>query len=685
MNIRGYNPVWSFVDLTGNQLDDTCFMFVLQNDLPYLPATVFHTPSGTPWTQPIQFLANGTLPVDVYWSDDPNATYRLEIRQGDTMADPLIYLIENYSPTDGSGSLSLVALPTDNQITNPQFALIDFVSPLAITNGTTETINIGPGWDLLLDGGASVGTAIITRVPKNNTDTPADTTNAPYALQLVLAGWSTATLRQRFQQNGVLWAGKTVINNVTGKLGSTGAATISASLVDSFGDTLATLISNESLLSSYKEFQGSQSITGTSDNTDVPPSAYVDYLVTIPGDCNILLTSFQIIVTSGNPLPVAYEQTTVDRQIDHTFHTYRDSLLLEAKGDILTGWDFGLNPWQDRTTTQTNVTNNVYTADQTIVLQQGYITDGSSASTAVNVSAGRASHTLNYGLTIQAVTATNQFAILQYIDPATCRPYWGGILSSYAKLTARKQNNATLRMKAKLIYRSSLPSTVSRTVPIATWDALGEPVLSAGWSSVDAINDPVYRLVDGVNELYFDGFDLTSVPSDNANMTMGLLVYTLDPMIESGALPDNITFNKVNLIPNRYASDSVSLTFDEALARCEYYYRKSFPIATLPANNTGASGVIGGTQYALASTPNANAIAYDFPRIMRAAPTVTFYNFTSGAAGQMVDVNTGASWSATISSNVSTRGFSVVGTSPAASSRGDSTAVHYVANSRLGK
>src|ERR1043165_9402102 len=122
--VRGSNPIWSEVDLTGHQFDDTFYLFVLQNDLPYLPATVYHNPDGSvPWTNPIQFLANGTLPVDIFFdtgSTGNPAFYRLEFRQGPTQADPLIYLVENYNPGSGGDSPPVsVGFSTDNQISNP--------------------------------------------------------------------------------------------------------------------------------------------------------------------------------------------------------------------------------------------------------------------------------------------------------------------------------------------------------------------------------------------------------------------------------------------------------------------------------------------------------------------------------------------------------------------------------------
>ena len=140
--IRGYNPVWLFDDLNGLILDDTYYLFILQNTLPYLPATdIYQDPDGNiHWSTPIQFLANGTLPNNIYFN--PESVYRLEVRDGPTQSDALIYLVENYVPgvdvvAPGSG-----ASPTENQITNPQFAtvLFDTSAQLTISTATTTPI-----------------------------------------------------------------------------------------------------------------------------------------------------------------------------------------------------------------------------------------------------------------------------------------------------------------------------------------------------------------------------------------------------------------------------------------------------------------------------------------------------------------------------------------------------------------
>ena len=102
-------------------------MFVLDNEIPYAPLPIWQDPYGNvAWTNPIQFLANGTLPNNIYYN--PDTVYGLRIReQGNTQQDPLIYLVENYVPgSSGNTPVDEVSFSTDNQISNPQFALINF-------------------------------------------------------------------------------------------------------------------------------------------------------------------------------------------------------------------------------------------------------------------------------------------------------------------------------------------------------------------------------------------------------------------------------------------------------------------------------------------------------------------------------------------------------------------------------
>lgn len=319
LGIRGANPIWLEVDLQGNLFDDTFYLFVLENTIPYIPATVYHDPDlNVPWTQPIRFLGNGTLPVDIYFESD--VVYRLEFRQGPTQQDPLIYEVNNYvAGTGGSTPIDTVAFASSNQVTNPQFSLINFGTPAAPTftfAGTDpDPIHIAPGWYLTL---AGTGTVTMTQVPLNNSNT--NPSNAPYALRLTLNGWTndSVILWQRFEQNGMLWANKIVSSTVTARIEGS-PQNITATLVDSNDSVLTTVLPLTAVNEAWNEFTGHGDLPATT-NPDVPPAAYIDYRLALPSNLDIYLSSFQLVV-QDLPIEPGFEQDSINRQIDHTYNT----------------------------------------------------------------------------------------------------------------------------------------------------------------------------------------------------------------------------------------------------------------------------------------------------------------------------------------------------------------------------
>lgn len=677
---RSFNPVWNMRTLTGLPLDDTYYCFFLQNTIPYTPETIYATPSGTPLSNPLQLTAAGTLPIDVYF--DPSLVYRIEVRQGDQQSDPLIWLAENYTPAGGSGGSSgSASLSSDNQMTNPQFSLVNFDADGSISISSAGTYEVAPGWELVLAGS---GTATITR--EALTSAEPNPTNAPYALRLNLVGWTSGSgtyLKQRFDQAGMLWNSSSTVDNyvssaVTSKLGSGANNTISATLVDSNGTQIATILSTTTVTQTYAQFTG-VGVVDAPSNTDTPPAAWVEYRLLVPGSVDLLVTSLQVISTA-TASQLNYEQETIERQVDHTWHIYRDSVLRQSKQSILTGWDFGLNPWQSHATTTTNLATFGYVADQTIVVQQEYVanTNGN------NISTERSAVATNYGFQVSSVTATNQFAIIQYIDPTTVRPYWGSTLSAMVKLTAQIQGSG-VPMKARLIYRASLPPTLAQDEPITTWVADASPAFKSGWTAVASLNDPEYTIVNGENTLTFDSFDLTSVPSTNANMTLGIVLYTTASMDSSGT-PDHIIFNRVSLVDNDYAIDCNALTFDETLRRCQYYYQKSFAVSTLPAAAAGLANAYTGINGVVGNVANTAGPQVRFPVAMRAAPSVATYNPGAGGTALIYDITNALAWAATsLPSSIGVSGFYISGTPNSTSTAGHGSAIHWSANARLGK
>lgn len=319
LGIRGANPIWAEFDLAGKIFDDTFYMYVLQNTIPYAPATVYHDPDlNVPWTSPIQFLGNGTLPVDIFFESE--VVYRLEFRQNDgismpSQADPLIYEVNNYiAGSGGSTPVDTVAFASSNQITNPQFALINFTSPLSVSGTDPASIEIGPGWFLDL---AGTGTVTITQVPLNNSN--ANPSNAPYALRLQLTGWTTDSvkLRQRFQQNGMLWANKIVSSTITARIEGA-PQSIAANLIDSNSSTLAQVLPLTVVNEAWNEFTGYGELPATT-NPNTPPAAYIEYQLSLPSNSDIYLSSIQLVVQEL-PIEPSFEQDSIERQIDHTYH-----------------------------------------------------------------------------------------------------------------------------------------------------------------------------------------------------------------------------------------------------------------------------------------------------------------------------------------------------------------------------
>lgn len=688
--VRSFNPIWNFRDLTGQAVDDTYYAFFLQNEIPYLPQAVYHTPSGTPWNNPIQLTAAGTLPVDVYF--DQNLEYRIAIRQGDDESDPLIWLIENYKPNGGGGDTPITsgALTSDNQMTNPQFAQISFEPSIVITNQTNpDPIEVAPGWTLVLTG---TGSATITREALVSTD--AIPTNAPYALRLNLTGWvssgGAAYLRQRFDESGNLWAEKHVSTSLTAKVDGSNAF-ISVTMVDSNGTALGTLLpSNTQIDADYTEFTNSVLFPAAS-NTDVPPAAWVEYRVNFLGTMDIFLTSLQV-VSSSDDIPFTYEQETIQRQADHTFHFYQDELIIKPKDTILTAWNFALNPFQfvDRASAPT-ASAAQYIADQTIIWQE---TGAAVIQTGSTTVANRRVLELKANT---AASSDNKFALIQYIDPTTIRPYWSYFVSSLVRARLVTENATTVRFKMRLIYRSDAPPTIGAAEPFTGFDATtGDPNLAADWFALAPKNDPIYTLPNANDPETASGnafpsfsFDEFALPNaDAAAMTLGIAIYTLDDMNNSSP-EDSILVESISLVPNRFAVQVNPKTFDQVLQECQYYYQKSFPVGTVPAQNAGLEGASYGIQFETSNTANAGGPIINFPTVMRATPTITLYN-PSAASAQIRDPNAGTNWTNSVSTRagvhlVSERGFSTSGTSPLISGAGDFSAVHWTADAKLGK
>ena len=687
LGVRGSNPIWSEVDLQGKQFDDTFWLFVLENTIPYIPAKVYHDPDlGTEWTNPIQFLGNGTLPIDIYFESDK--VYRLEFRQhiglgAPSQADPLIYEVNDYiAGSGGSTPVDTVAFSSDNQITNPQFSLVDFTSPLTVSGTNPDPIQIAPGWVLNV---AGTGSAVITRVALNNAEK--NPSNAPYALRLNLSGWTqdSVTLVQRFEQNGMLWASseaqvRYVASTLTARLTLT-PQQISARLFDSNNALLATVLSPTAVNQEWNELSDYGQMPETT-NTDVPPVAYIEYRLALPSNIDIYLTSFQLVV-EDLPLKPSFEQDSIQRQIDHTFHYYKDSAVMRPKDSILTGWDFRLNPWQFYSRALTTITAlGGYIADQTVLIAEV----ASSLQTS-----GSNTPSENQAFVVKALNgvAQGRFALIQYIDPTSCRPYLFETLSSLVKARIVTTHGTQVGVKVKLLSSTVPPATVNQ---VTGWDANGPIFNPAIWDTSLPLNNPEHTLTGNVGANSSDAFSYDSMlkmPSTTITQTLALVVYTTAAMDNTLGSEDYISFQSVSLVPNEFAVETNAKTFDEVLRECRYYYDKSFLTGTVPAQAIGANtGELQWYQAVGASTA-AQGPFVSFATTMRTTPSMTLYSPTEANA-QIRNLQLAAtSWtvslpSATTGINLTTKGFIPSGTTSIGSSALHVAAVHWTADARMG-
>lgn len=575
---RQANPIWIFRDLDGNPLSDAYYCHFKSNVFPYVGQAVYQDSAGSvPYSNPLELEANGSLPPNVYW--DESKTYRLEVRQGPLDSDPLVALVEDYVPMEnGSSPVNTADVSGENMLTNPQFTRLYFTDTLTISNTGTTNYSIAPGWTLELVG---TGTAVVSRIaiPGSPAANPIPG-NPPYVLSIVTSGLTTCYLRQRFMGNPAIWANDGVSASIVAKSEDGISRQVQILYRPSTGTT--EIIAQGSLNTSVYTQIGNGIVLDASTNTESAPDAYTDILFQLPATGSVRLSNFQILGEYlDSPVMLPFDQSTRERQLDQMFNIYADELLYKQRQNLLVGWNFPVNPYQFRSQTSAAVTSQCqYVADQTIIYQLA----------ANTVTAGQAALADGKGFEVKAINGTtnNRFALISYIHPESLRDAWENIVSMMVKAKFKSQHSTTMRLKFRLIYRSSVPPQLSGTEPIASWTG-DDPVFQTGWTEIEPLNDPEHTME--INPTISDGlprypFERMSLPAaDNADMTLGVVVYTLDNMDDSAGTEDSIVFESGSLIKSVFAADAAYESKGETLRRCEYYYEKSYELDDLPGDS----------------------------------------------------------------------------------------------------
>ncbi len=505
--------------------------------------------------------------------------------------------VPNLSP---AGMINPAAEQTDNLLTNPQFAIVNFngVNTNAVINvtGTNTVTNLAPDWNLITTGAGTVTVQQIAVAGSNLLPT-----NPAYLLDITSSSLSALTLQQRlYHDTNLLFNGIAAGSFVIGSQDGAAHNIImtyqpSTQVVPNSGYVLLNVTTPSS---GFMEYQSPVGIPiSPTFNQDSSITGYTDVLITIPPGAHIQITSIQVLGLPTITTPFVYTETTTNQQINDLFHDYYASILIEPKNSVLTGWNFALNPFQFNATAVTNTTSQTqYIADQTIIHTTG---------AAGSVATGEASAANRTCLTVNGVggQANNQFALIQYVDASTIRPYWSYFMSSLARARIFTSNGTSLGLKCRLIYSTSVPGTLSNVEPISSW-AGADPTFSGAWTAIKPLNDPVYILPNAYSSIVgsdaftpfpFNGMQLPIMTSNT--MTLGIVLYTTGNMNTA----DTVVFDRVSLVPNYYAIDETPKTFNQVLSECEFYYEKSYPYNVLKGDITGVGAIT--TQMGVVFTP----------------------------------------------------------------------------------
>lgn len=610
----------------------------------------------------------GTVPKDVYQlSNAPNNTYVYNnigstVNLGsagtpvdETGADFVPYLFPyNGTPDNTDGNIELYFLqwydaggilqgsrqawpntsndtnPIDdftssnNLIANPQFVedLINNVDPWTVTVSGTDTVTqLAPGWDLITNGS---GTVTVSRVSNTNI---LFTTNPPYYMSIQSSGISRLILRQQFTNAPRLLLGQYVsgyfvvasadgsispftMNYIPSNTGATQFQICTGNTTDD-GNTVA--------------ISGTVYIDPNSPNIVNPDGAtgFVDIQIVCPINTTFYISSIQVVSVENSASSSEFIPITPAEQHDGLFHYYQNSIILEPKETLLTGWDFGNNPFQFTDGVNGFVAaGNGYVADQTILQTE------QPNSLAIQRSSAF--------MEVAPYLATTQgrFALIQYVDTKTAAAFWETTLSSVVDAVLVTGASTKLNIKAQLLYRSTVPPN---TTPVVSWTSSGITV-GGGWAQVLPLNDPSQTIPNGtidspMQALSFNQFELGGQPSSTAMFAM--VIYSTNAM----AAGDALYIKSISLVPNDFGIQSIAKTYDQTLRECQFYYEKSMDPNVLPSI-TAAPWFSPLTAYQsslLIGSPSkvpsiiASPFSIQFKNIKRSlAPVVAIYNYNSG-------------------------------------------------------
>ena len=571
----------------------------------------------------------------------------------------------NVQASFGSNSLT----NSENQITNSQFVDVFFQSPQTFSvSGTDKSTAIAPGWYVLTTG---TGTFTVSQVAVAS-GTSTNLTGAPYELTISSSGLTTLSIYYLFESSPLLLAG----NYVSGfaEIASTGGSQL-VSLIYQDSDGNQTILAgptNTNPNNSFTTIRGTAPVT--IQNTASAPAGFVQFVIKLVANITFKITSTQMVsVTSSTALP-GYLQQSVDLQTSGLYWHDKPQLEFKPIPSYLVGWDFPLNPAQFLgKTVGASASQSYYVWDQTIVYQS-------------TVNRVLTSQETNGAIKLTATGGTVQLALIQYLDGFQVQKILTNNLS--VNLNCLSAQAVTGSVSLWYTNNASLPNITSGVSVVTTLDAFGYPsAVASGWTEITNLyGTQRFTGTSTFTNIGFNGWQALSTATAAAAKYFAIVVGT--GSIGAG---NGISFQSISLVPGDIPTIPAPKTFDETLRECQYYYQKSFISSEVPRNNAGLTS--GPTYYTQArDKPDINYIPVRFAVPMRTIPVSPpiFYNPTSGATGQILNVSTGASYTLTglstagTANTLSLNGFVIQGTPDGTSTSANVLAINWAADARLG-
>lgn len=304
--ITGTDPNFSYIELPNPMVLSSIGTFVDSLGNPVVPYFLPYTGTGVPNFGDVDYYR-----VIVDSSGDVEQFVR----------DPVPYIPE-------SGEMDIGSLMV-NEISNPQFAVVNFpASPTVynFTGGSNIVTNIAPNWDIIV---SSLSTATVTVNQLTPVGTLNIVTNPGSILNINSTGLTSLILRQRITGSPNLWGNGFLSASFVAKTYNSLAVPLTMFYSQSNGilsSSPVTLI-NATLNpdGNYYQFPISPE-TGSvfiplSGNTQHFPNAYIDIYFQLPLNTQVDITSVMVAGTGINEVDnISYDQTTYNRQIDQLYH-----------------------------------------------------------------------------------------------------------------------------------------------------------------------------------------------------------------------------------------------------------------------------------------------------------------------------------------------------------------------------